>query len=373
MKLLKNIKMGGVGNLAFTLVELLVVIAIIGILIALLLPAVQAAREAARRMQCTNHLKQLGLAIHNFHDSKKGLPPIAIPPVQLPVGGGNNPSGVTFWGLVYPYIEQTSLYDFLSTKTNGFNNPCINVNFWGTESTPGLTLEERRMFNSVSGYYCPSRRSKISPFGDASDERLTGEGAFYGPKGDYALVYGPEVNTWPNWTRLAGQSGNAPGTSTPARMENRHFVGPFRTALLQSTNLGSWEPADTIAWWKDGTSNQLVIGEKYIPENYLDDCGTGVRTQLGDCSILVAGGLNTFGVARSFRAGMARATRTTADITNDTGSPSNPHWGGVHTGVVNFLVGDGSVTAIATTIPTGNNSLFSYLGIVNDGNAVSIP
>src|SRR5436309_3707662 len=87
---------------AFTLIELLVVIAVIAILIGLLLPAVQKVREAASRAQCANNLKQLGLAVHNYHDTRKAFPPVRI-------AGGDG--WATWLVLIMPYMEQANIYN----------------------------------------------------------------------------------------------------------------------------------------------------------------------------------------------------------------------------------------------------------------------
>lgn len=120
---------------AFTLVELLVVIAIIGILIALLLPAVQAAREAARRMQCSNNLKQLGLALHNYHDSMKMFPALkqgTSGPWTGNYPGDNNSGRLSGFVMLLPYIEQQPMYDQIKR-----GDPSSGINPWGPYAWTG--------------------------------------------------------------------------------------------------------------------------------------------------------------------------------------------------------------------------------------------
>ncbi|MCL2120250.1 MAG: DUF1559 domain-containing protein [Planctomycetaceae bacterium] len=182
----KNVKMGKVVYLyAFTLVELLVVIAIIGILIALLLPAVQAAREAARRMQCSNNLKQLGLALHTYYDAHKALPPGCLIPGNVLTANGfpttsqrNGDHCVTGaypdctpWNMIgwpaflLPYVEATSLYSLVDFNSAAFLPVDIPGDYdtadlkahTSTYETNGIyAVNEEAARNAPTVFKCPS-------------------------------------------------------------------------------------------------------------------------------------------------------------------------------------------------------------------------
>src|SRR5690606_33556929 len=130
----------------FTLVELLVVIAIIGVMVGLLLPAVQAAREAARRMSCTNNLKQIGLALHNYHDSFNRLP-AGSTGVLNAAGSNFNGHGWTWQAAILPYIEQGPLYDAIQGP-DGMGNEQGDQN-----NGKPLVLRD----TDISVFWCPSQ------------------------------------------------------------------------------------------------------------------------------------------------------------------------------------------------------------------------
>ncbi|MDR2117154.1 MAG: DUF1559 domain-containing protein [Planctomycetaceae bacterium] len=345
----------------FTLVELLVVIAIIGVLIALLLPAVQAAREAARRTQCSNHLKQLGIGVHNFHDTMTGLPPNCAgadwtQSFADPKDEDSYASRITFWGLLYPFIEQQANYNLLTTKLQQDLRTWPDASiFWNT-----LTPEERTGLNSVPIYFCPSRRSIPQPY----ENGATGgrDGGYRGPQGDYAFVHGGATIHWKSWVYIC----DVVSMGYPK-------VTPFRVAIPVQTN--SWTPRDTFARMADGTSNQIIIGEKWIGRDALNACNTGYgssRYRYGDCSLLSMGSLNTYAVARSHNARIAKEPNQEDLPGFGVNQQETDHgfWGGIHPGTTNFLFGDGTVRAIANSVPTGNNSILSWLGNVDDGNTI---
>jgi prepilin-type N-terminal cleavage/methylation domain-containing protein/prepilin-type processing-associated H-X9-DG protein len=132
----------------FTLVELLIVIAILGVLAALLLPAVQRAREAARRAACLNNLRQIGIGLQNYQEARHFFPPAYVGNpyqsgsaygVNYPDGNGNGPSGFAWGALLLPYIEEQNLYDRFNFKA-----PC-----WAPENAPAAQTK-------IPLYLCPS-------------------------------------------------------------------------------------------------------------------------------------------------------------------------------------------------------------------------
>jgi prepilin-type N-terminal cleavage/methylation domain-containing protein/prepilin-type processing-associated H-X9-DG protein len=158
MKNLGRVRRGSGG---FTLVELLVVIAIIGILVALLLPAVQAAREAARRSQCVNNLKQHGVALHNYHDAQKKLPPGRVScdnsgPAELGCASGGKPEvqrvGTSGFVLLLPYLEEQSLRDLIVDPDGkkGIGFWLRSLTSWHTASNMQAIAQRPQVF------VCPS-------------------------------------------------------------------------------------------------------------------------------------------------------------------------------------------------------------------------
>ena len=209
---------------AFTLVELLVVIAIIGILIALLLPAVQAAREAARRMQCRNNLKQIGLALHTYHDAHRVFPM-----------GSETASGQGYWGYAVFILPQLELGNVLDTVD--FRNPdcCAYIRALQGISPPGPAQPDPTS-QAFPVLICPS-----DPHGH---EKLKDGTPDAQPCGD---LYPSDYLGVAGDTEAGGGCGN----------------------LLDGNGMLYSLSAVRLADVKDGTSNTLMVGERGIPQDLI--------------------------------------------------------------------------------------------------------
>ncbi|MCA9100423.1 MAG: DUF1559 domain-containing protein [Pirellulales bacterium] len=313
----------------FTLVELLVVIAIIGILIALLLPAVQAAREAARRSQCINNLKQMGLAMLGHEDVHRHLPHGGWryywmgDPDQ---GFGREQPGSWLYNIL-PYIEQNQVHD-LGKGTTGSAKMAALTQIAGTP---------------VAVYNCPSRRSPIGypVYGGGSNFNNPGTGgkADYAANGGYLPRQFPEfsgsitdisASTWTGW--------NQPGIN-PKKCDG--VVGSGYVVELRQVT--------------DGLSNTYFAGEKYLnPDNYK----TGKDS--ADDQVYFTGYDKDFVRFTTFTplAPLAIPRQDTPGIALD------HSFGSAHSAGSNYVFGDGHVRSIPYSI---DMTLHSRLGSRNDG------
>lgn len=253
-------------KLAFTLVELLVVIAIIGVMVGLLLPAVQAARESARRMQCMNNLKQIGLAVHNYHDVYNRFPPGGP-------GTGVHPNNdgyrVSAWVRILPYLEQQALYD--------------QVNLTGpSRHVPDSLLPdgERVRHKQLPAMICPT--DDHPPFSPAAgDERWAkgnypasvgsqrSDGSCGSPNNVFAEFLPGGNATWGNVTDARRISGIINYYGAHIRIADVRG-GTSNTLMAGEQVGGCTEVGQRTSWWHPNSSS--AFGSTVIPINNFTTC-----------------------------------------------------------------------------------------------------
>jgi prepilin-type N-terminal cleavage/methylation domain-containing protein len=311
---------------AFTLVELLVVVTVIGVLMALLLPAVQVAREAARRSQCGNQVKQIGLALHHYAQSHSVFPPGCVvsvgtypefdPWTEASVAGPGR-HGTSWLLMILPYLEQANLYHDWNFAANVTGNAAIAQ-------------------TDVAGFYCPSRRSGL---GSGDSKRMLST-KWVGGGADYGGCLG-SGNGWYNDT-VGHRFTDSP--TVVQQWYNRMVIGIF-----------SPNSATGFMAIRDGTSSTIMTGEM----QRLDGSVTQRRSQ---------DGWALGGVATLFTTAVHETSGTyqTGGLNNNFfESPGSDHPGGAH-----FGTADGAVHFINDDV---DKQVFFRLGAMADGQVAQVP
>lgn len=299
-----------VAKTGFTLIELLVVIAIIGMLVALLLPAVQQARESARRSQCANNLKQIGLAIHNFEGSRRTLPSSRL-----------GPQHATWFIQILPYMEQDNLYAQWK----------LNDPYYLQAPTARTT--------AVAAFSCPTRRGPmLSSQFEISSTGIPDTQQYPGVMGDYA-----------------GNGGQFAGAIVDAVLCNGTLCQA--NATVNGSQLTETKSQVRLADIRDGTSHTFLVGEKHVPQSKYGQSGPS----FGD------GAIYNGDFPRNYNriAGLPKFNLGTGP--NDLSGPWHCKFGSDHPGICQFVFSDGHVAALSTSVDI---NVLNRLAVKNDGEPV---
>jgi prepilin-type N-terminal cleavage/methylation domain-containing protein len=341
----------------FTLIELLVVIAIIAILIALLVPAVQKVRAAAARTQCINNLKQIGLAIHNHHDSYKKFPSGhdmrsknwmgSLPPPDdakfVSGRGTKNPFYFSNWAIqILPFIEQGSLG---KQYNNNYTNEHPNNRFVVQQF--------------VAIYNCPSDPNINKLENPGSTPSGSQYGSFAYAHGSYRGMTG--INDW-----YEGVDGGSPpdwgGYPNEVQYLMNHITGPAARGVLHGVDDWNSLANERMTSITDGTSNTLMVGERAT--NTITNRGTFWADSFNLYSLSSAG-VESASLLPDYDA-CQKAVALPPYLEKDTFA-CKYGWGAFHDGGINFVCCDGHVVTISTSI---NMTVFQALATMAGGEVV---
>jgi prepilin-type N-terminal cleavage/methylation domain-containing protein/prepilin-type processing-associated H-X9-DG protein len=307
----------------FTLIELLVVIAIIAVLIALLLPAVQQAREAARRTQCKNNLKQIGLALHNYHDIHRYFP-MAFLRHTLVTGGSGQTEAWCWATMILPQLEQAPLYEKLGVSRYKLSEVLAGAN----PALPTVADRTRALQTRLTVFICPS---------DANDGLIPTQTDFRDGVGTNAggmSPFRPAISNYMgNWGVRAGATGpTAANPTAPGQDSNGIFVcwGPNGTSNIHMGSI------------TDGTTNTIMVGER---DTRIGRSGTWVGASRPN-----QGGVRGITQVVGHSWPVLNATDPLPFAWNDPQEGRHEGFASEHTGGAQFLFCDGSVKFISQNI-----------------------